>query len=869
MTTGATTPELAQREQQRERSKGEEEASQGGAEVDNSTPQATLAPPTPGQPFKFNLPRSLARADSSSPSANAVLLESCKMLMPYWPNDAFAQELALLNVGGFTGAEILNEINEEAAAVSAAEHSRGGGAGGADRSQRDGSFSCEGPHHHHHHAQHHADDDEHIAHHQQVTSIDRFGDTTGWMEPCSNNKKRKSRRSEMDEGAVGDGVAGGVGARGAGAGRWAGQTFASVAEEPSRQLHHHHHRPPHAESCGHSHLGEDHDDGRDDDDDDVERPDVSSSTFRASRLVDEIEASEHHHHRGYGGEDRPGEASPLPSMSLPLDALSASRGGGLRGTAPAPPPPCAHPPWSSEFRRRLRSDIKLRLSIKRARDGIWKRINKEKQEREKEVEAAADEELQQHKQREEGAGGSGSAGGAAAAGQTTATSTQPQPPPASSTKTRKASKAEKRAQATGGKKKLTLAEIKARAGVGGGGGGAAAATKGTKAKDNGKDAVKGPGSTEAGAKETLSPPREGQNTESKPPSVSSDGRTGQANDAADGTPRADYAAAGGTPGAPVDKSAHVASTTPPPSGPFSFTTPSRVTTLLARARTSVRELLDAPFDQVIAQLSLPKIIDERWPSIGPTLWKSKTPMLWPSADVPTAKYLPGTVAGRGGGGGGSRLAASSGMSVAQKLSWTVRDVDVAKPAAKSKVMEESSAQQSQPQPQPQPQPPSAKSPPPKMSRRKKANMNNIHHVSNAARWGSNSTVLPRGSGNEDGMQSPPPPTAAAAATHLPLSSSLMSPSFMPEEYICMFCEYELFYGEPPLFFRACKHRKERVREKRRNAKGKAKKAAAAAGTDQSRRGAAGEAASQQQQAPLPSPPPQACMCESCGGPGAG
>ncbi|SPC61086.1 uncharacterized protein UHOD_01591 [Ustilago sp. UG-2017b] len=55
------------------------------------------------------------------------------------------------------------------------------------------------------------------------------------------------------------------------------------------------------------------------------------------------------------------------------------------------------------------------------------------------------------------------------------------------------------------------------------------------------------------------------------------------------------------------------------------------------------------------------------------------------------------------------------------------------------------------------------------------------------------------------------------------SSGLGSALFTPDDWICLFCEYELYYGEPPLMFRACRNRKKLV-EKKSKAKSKAQAA---------------------------------------------
>ena len=112
-----------------------------------------------------------------------------------------------------------------------------------------------------------------------------------------------------------------------------------------------------------------------------------------------------------------------------------------------------------------------------------------------------------------------------------------------------------------------------------------------------------------------------------------------------------------------------------------------------------------------------------------------------------------------------------------------------------------------------PSAPSARSPsppqpqnPPKISRRKKANMNNVHHKSN---------YVPSRTPAEAPRNRP---LAAPTSTHVPagcLDHPTTSNQLFPDEWVCLFCDYELLYGEPPLMLRALKSRKKIARTRKR------------------------------------------------------
>ncbi|CAD6893471.1 unnamed protein product [Tilletia controversa] len=111
----------------------------------------------------------------------------------------------------------------------------------------------------------------------------------------------------------------------------------------------------------------------------------------------------------------------------------------------------------------------------------------------------------------------------------------------------------------------------------------------------------------------------------------------------------------------------------------------------------------------------------------------------------------------------------------------------------------------------QPQPATTTPPQaPKISRRKKANMNNIHHRTN---------YVP------SRMPSDPPPVARGPTKNVSSVTNWEQPpgldhptttcSLFANEWLCLFCEYELLYGELPSMVRACRRRKKLVGARKR------------------------------------------------------
>lgn len=114
-----------------------------------------------------------------------------------------------------------------------------------------------------------------------------------------------------------------------------------------------------------------------------------------------------------------------------------------------------------------------------------------------------------------------------------------------------------------------------------------------------------------------------------------------------------------------------------------------------------------------------------------------------------------------------------------------------------------------------PTPPQQKTPPP-LSRRKKANMSNIHHISNHRP----SRQLPSeggGSGarsiSAQGQQQLHP--AGHQETTVPgMDHPTTTTCLFANEWVCVFCEYRLLYGEYPRMMGAVKSRKKLVAKKK-------------------------------------------------------
>ncbi|PWN49086.1 hypothetical protein IE53DRAFT_163476 [Violaceomyces palustris] len=114
-------------------------------------------------------------------------------------------------------------------------------------------------------------------------------------------------------------------------------------------------------------------------------------------------------------------------------------------------------------------------------------------------------------------------------------------------------------------------------------------------------------------------------------------------------------------------------------------------------------------------------------------------------------------------------------------------------------------------------------PSPKLSRRKKANMNNVHHRANyiPSRIPSDGPAPLRG--GKKGRVGHHDDSIRPGLDHPTTTCGLFD-----GEWLCPFCEYELLYGEPPLMFKACRRRKKVVNTRKR-AQERAKKAASGGG----------------------------------------
>jgi hypothetical protein len=113
-----------------------------------------------------------------------------------------------------------------------------------------------------------------------------------------------------------------------------------------------------------------------------------------------------------------------------------------------------------------------------------------------------------------------------------------------------------------------------------------------------------------------------------------------------------------------------------------------------------------------------------------------------------------------------------------------------------------------------PTPPQQKTPPP-LSRRRKANMSNIHHISNHRPSRQLTSEGGIGSGarsvSSQSQQNPPGhiETTVPGMDHPTTTTSLFA-----NEWMCVFCEYRLLYGEYPRMMGAVKSRKKLVAKKK-------------------------------------------------------
>jgi hypothetical protein len=504
-------------------------------------------------------------------------------------------------------------------------------------------------------------------------------------------------------------------------------------------------------------------------------------------------------------------------------------------------------PWANRGRRLLRSQVRLRLSIRRAQSEFWSDV----------ALLEAEQEEEERRKREKLAAEAASVKAAAAE--------------AEKKRRERTSKAEKRVQALkGGKnsgsggsgKKLTLADLRAR----------------TALASQGGDNVVGQASAKA--------------------SPDANDKPGSPSAALDAS-RRDISIS--RPVSTVDKTLASRPEKSPllceaPSGPFSFRCDSSTARELATLRLKLQAVLSKPFDDVVEDLDLPFLTHEARASWDKgvadrrcVMIKAKAPMVWPEEDRPRAKFTAGTVSSeilrkmgvkvpehrkcakdfvfapwddlsvpivRGHENTGASSLPRSARVIDSRARNTgsepegKRAVSRAKAPAPSMTSDatiagthsrsaqcgdiSSCSQSLANQPCPTTSPPSlsevslplndqhtassvpspsrSTSPPPpktspKMSRRKKANMNNIHHQLNSARW----TTSPPNASNHAN------PSSTYTDSHQGGSSShsrpITSSALFPDEYICLFCEYALFYGTRPLLLKACRHRKDTVKRR--------------------------------------------------------
>ncbi|CAO1615311.1 unnamed protein product [Parajaminaea phylloscopi] len=234
-----------------------------------------------------------------------------------------------------------------------------------------------------------------------------------------------------------------------------------------------------------------------------------------------------------------------------------------------------------------------------------------------------------------------------------------------------------------------------------------------------------------------------------------------------------------------------------PSSPFTFQCSSPLLQALEAGRTYMTSLMSKPFDQVMQAFGLPNHADADAPTMYFSIPGAKCPMLYPEADRPQAKFR-------------SRPTVDASWPILAHgldLPWT----HTGTPARSSvKGKGRMSSQNSSSLSGSSPAMPSSGSATQRLSRRKKANMNNIHHPSNADRW------TPAANGGSSVQQTRQ--TISSGQEPVPgLDHPTTSSWIFPDEHICLFCEYELFYGERPRFLKACKHRRRTLRARRNKA----------------------------------------------------
>lgn len=696
-------------------------------------------------------------------------------MLPYWPADPFHRELTLLKYGGKSGAQILNEMHEKGTDYYSASNAGEDDVGDLEREAMEGPLRGRRA--------------AIVEQHRELRSSAPSNtlelpaaseeESLRIDEPSNNHKKRKSAGAASRSGHE-DRLASSSPARG---------QHSSAANRLLRELG--------ARSRPRSTLAEVTEDDRpaQDDEDGIERPDVSSATFRASRLVDDL------YSEGMVDSEDTGHDEELDDADHPLCDARLSR-----ATRPTHEDVkllyrayLSREPWSQRHRDRIREKIKSRLVLKRAVDAV-------KEEQAGEIRKAETKSAEGRANRD----------------------VEKKP----STSTKKLTKAEQRVKAAKGSssvaglKKPTLAEIRAR-------------TMGAQGKQS--DLHK--------SSQTSSQPI-------TPRSFSPAVAATQAESAAVPTRcpplRGDFTMQCPSPiSARLQQSRQVFSD------------------LLAQPFDQVMSQLRLP--------NVLKDKTSAWPSIGSTLLESRIPMLSgrrteaAGQSAQSQKWFPSTVSSTGelsrlrsdfaglrirssdkdkatawafdvpvaakqrqASGNGARppsalpnkastLPTQSPPTSAGAITDKQTDDSALDPRLPGDLSSKPPASMANARTGPATIPPAANarqssatpsiaSPPipsspkvPKMSRRRKANMHNPHHVSNSSKWlpSQNSTGSNVRRGALDADHQPP------GLDHPTTTSALF-----PDEFICMFCEYELFYGKKSRLLKACKCRKERLRKEK-------------------------------------------------------
>lgn len=233
--------------------------------------------------------------------------------------------------------------------------------------------------------------------------------------------------------------------------------------------------------------------------------------------------------------------------------------------------------------------------------------------------------------------------------------------------------------------------------------------------------------------------------------------------------------------------------------PFSFKCSSVLTSSLDAGRKYIGNLLAKPFDQVMQAFDFPNYADANAPTMYLSIPQEKCPMLYPEADRPRAKFCPRpTVSASWPLLGQWMQPAWSHLDHTQCPTAHTEQPQIAQLSSGGLMCFST----------PDNVVSSLASSSPRISRRNKASVNNIHPLSSATRWTPSSYGVPF-------AQQPRQGTSGSFTMEPGLDHPTTTSWIFPDEHICLFCEYELFYGEYPRFLNACEHRRKTLKARRR------------------------------------------------------